>query len=319
MTIPDDILSIDVQHLSRYFGDFKAVDDVSFGVRPGEIFGFLGANGAGKSTTIRMLCGLLAPTSGKALVGGIDVGEEPEAVKRVIGYMSQKFSLYPDLTVKENMRFFGTAYGLNHSRLAERMGWALEMTELGTSQNRLAGMLSAGWKQRLALACAVLHEPRIVFLDEPTGGVDPVARRQFWALIHDLAAQGITVLVTTHYLDEAEYCEHIVLMQAGKVIADGTPQELKTRHLPGRLFEIVCDDPVLALDRFQQQPDVIEVSLFGTRLHVGLAVVDDETGEGYIRQQASSWGLGISYLAPIVPSLEDVFIYLVDDRQKETP
>ena len=310
--------AIDVRDLTRTFGDFVAVDAVRFQVRPGEIFGFLGANGAGKSTTIRMLCGLLAPTSGTALVGGYDVAAAPEQVKRVIGYMSQRFSLYDDLTVAENLRFFGRAYGLAGPRLRERMRWALETVGLTGHDTRLTGTLSAGWKQRLALASAVLHEPRIVFLDEPTGGVDPVARRRFWELIHRLSGAGVTVLVTTHYLDEAEYCEHVVLMQAGRIIADGSPQELKTRHIRSLLLEVICADPVAALERLPEAPEVDEVSLFGTRLHVGVDLADEAEAAAWVRRFLAEHDVGVTSATRIVPTLEDVFIHL-NEAQGRSP
>src|SRR6476646_4546400 len=219
--------AITVQHLTRRFGDFLAVNDVSFEVREGEIFGFLGANGAGKSTTIRMLCGLLRPTSGTAMVGGIDVSKDPEAVKLRIGYMSQKFSLYEALTVDQNIRFFGGIYGLEGSRFEERRRFALDMAGLVGRESTLTRDLAGGWRQRLALGCAILHQPPIVFLDEPTGGVDPLSRRQFWSLIDQLAEGGVAVLVTTHYLDEAEHCERIAIIQAGRLAAHGTVDELK--------------------------------------------------------------------------------------------
>lgn len=222
--------SIEVSGLTKKFGDFTAVDSVSFRVARGEIFGFLGANGAGKSTTIRMLCGLLTPTSGGAIVGGFSVGDQPEKVKERIGYMSQKFSLYEDLTVMENIRFFGGIYGLGRTRVRARLPWILEMSGLRGRENSLTRELAGGWKQRLALGCALLHEPEIVFLDEPTGGVDPVSRRRFWDLIYDLSLRGVTVFVTTHYLDEAEYCHRIMLMHAGKIVAGGSPRELKDKH-----------------------------------------------------------------------------------------
>lgn len=222
--------SIEVCGLTKKFGDFAAVKSVSFAVAKGEIFGFLGANGAGKSTTIRMLCGLLAPTSGRATVGGYSVGEQPERVKERIGYMSQKFSLYEDLTVMENIRFFGGTYGLGRSRLRTRLPWILDMAGLKGREDVLTRELAGGWKQRLALGCALLHEPEIVFLDEPTGGVDPVSRRRFWDLIYDLSQRQVTVFVTTHYLDEAEYCHRIMLMHAGEIVDGGSPRELKDRH-----------------------------------------------------------------------------------------
>jgi ABC-2 type transport system ATP-binding protein len=222
--------SIVVSSLTKTFGDFPAVNSVSFEVYQGEIFGFLGANGAGKSTTIRMLCGLLSPTSGNAFVGGYDIAKQPEAVKRRIGYMSQKFSLYEDLTAEENVRFFGGVYGLSRSRIRSKLQWVLEMAGLRGREHFLTAELAGGWKQRLALGCALLHDPEIVFLDEPTGGVDPVQRRRFWDLVSDLSAKGVTVFVTTHYLDEAEYCHRIMLMHAGTIVAGGSPQELKDRY-----------------------------------------------------------------------------------------
>src|SRR6185369_1952590 len=236
--------AITVQHLTRRFGDFLAVDDVNFDVREGEIFGFLGANGAGKSTTIRMLCGLLRPTSGTAMVGGVDVSKDPEAVKLRIGYMSQRFSLYEALTVDQNIRFFGGIYGLEGARYAERRRFALEMAGLTGRENALTRDLAGGWRQRLALGCAILHEPPIVFLDEPTGGVDPVSRRQFWRLIENLSRSGVTILVTTHYLDEAEHCHRIAIINAGKLAALGTSRELKQVFADRPIVEIHSNRPV---------------------------------------------------------------------------
>jgi ABC-2 type transport system ATP-binding protein len=222
--------SIVVSSLTKKFGDFVAVNAVSFEVYRGEIFGFLGANGAGKSTTIRMLCGLLRPTSGNASVGGYDIAAHPESVKRQIGYMSQKFSLYQDLTAEENIRFFGGVYGLERSRLRSKLPWVLDMAGLRGREHSLTADLAGGWKQRLALGCALLHDPEIVFLDEPTGGVDPLQRRRFWDLVSDLSSKAVTVFVTTHYLDEAEYCHRIMLMHAGAIVAGGSPRELKDRY-----------------------------------------------------------------------------------------
>jgi ABC-2 type transport system ATP-binding protein len=222
--------SIVVSSLTKNFGDFVAVDSVSFEVNHGEIFGFLGANGAGKSTTIRMLCGLLSPTSGTASVGGYDIAKQAELVKQRIGYMSQKFSLYEDLTAEENIRFFGGVYGLSRSRLRSKLPWVLEMAGLRGREHSLTAELAGGWKQRLALGCALLHDPEIVFLDEPTGGVDPISRRRFWDLVSELSSKGVTVFVTTHYLDEAEYCHRIMLMHAGEIVAGGSPRELKDRY-----------------------------------------------------------------------------------------
>lgn len=222
--------SIVVSALTKKFGDFVAVDSVSFQVHRGEVFGFLGANGAGKSTTIRMLCGLLKPTSGDASVGGYDIAKKPEEVKRRIGYMSQKFSLYMDLTAEENIRFYAGVYGLSRSRVRSKIPEVMEMAGLRGREHSPTSELAGGWRQRLALGCALLHDPAIVFLDEPTGGVDPIQRRRFWDLISDLAANGVTVFVTTHYLDEAEYCHRIMLMHAGRIVAGGSPHELKDRY-----------------------------------------------------------------------------------------
>jgi ABC-2 type transport system ATP-binding protein len=238
--------AIEVRHLTRRFGAFVAVDDVTFDVQPGEIFGFLGSNGAGKSTTIRMLCGLLRPTSGSATVGGVDVSRDPEGVKRRIGYMSQRFSLYEKLTVDQNIAFFGGIYGLRGERLAGRRAFALEMAGLRGREATLTGALSAGWRQRLALGCAILHQPPIVFLDEPTGGVDPLSRRRFWRLIDELARGGTTVLVTTHYLDEAENCHRIAIINAGRLAAMGTTQELKA-EFAGEVASPSLDDVFLAV------------------------------------------------------------------------
>ncbi len=224
---PQADLAIEVRDLTRVFGDFTAVDHVSFTVRQGEIFGFLGANGAGKTTTIRMLIGLLLPTSGYATVGGHDVWRESEAIKRSIGYMSQRFALYGDLTVEENLRFYGGAYGVPRRRLAERLEEALDLLDLGAVRRARTASLPPGWKQKIALGCAILHEPSILFLDEPTGGVDPISRRRFWDLIHRTAERGTTVFVTTHYMDEAEYCHRLSVMHGGAIVAVGSPRELK--------------------------------------------------------------------------------------------
>ncbi len=303
--------AIEVTGLTKKFGSFTAVDGVTFSVRRGEIFGFLGANGAGKSTTIRMLCGLLQPTSGNARVGGYDVGTQPELVKSTIGYMSQRFSLYNDLTVEQNIRFFGGIYGLDRDRVQERMNWVLTMADLKGRERSLTGTLAGGWKQRLALGCAILHEPPIVFLDEPTGGVDPISRRNFWELINQLSAEGVTVLVTTHFLDEAEYCNTIILINAGKLIANGSPRTLKSEHIRKPILEVVPDgDIVAALETVRTQPWALETSVFGTTLHV---MVDSE-GEGRRRigNLLQGSGIGIRRIERIAPSLEDVFLYLLD-------
>jgi ABC-2 type transport system ATP-binding protein len=262
--------AIAVTDLTRRFGDFVAVDRLTFEVQQGEIFGFLGSNGAGKSTTIRMLCGLLRPTSGSATVGGVDVTRDPEGVKRRIGYMSQRFSLYEPLTVDQNIRFFAGIYGLSGATLEKRRRFALEMAGLKGREQTRAADLAGGWRQRLALGCAILHEPAIVFLDEPTGGVDPVSRRQFWHLIDQLSAGGITVLVTTHYLDEAEHCHRLAIIHAGRLAAIGTTDELKRVFADRTIVEIHASNPVEAMRALDQMADVEKTSLFGTALHAVL-------------------------------------------------
>ena len=306
--------SIEVKSLSKKFGDFTAVDDVSFDVARGAIFGFLGANGAGKSTTIRMLCGILNPTSGTATVGGFDINREPERVKTVIGYMSQKFSLYEDLTVIENIRFFGGVYGLANKTVASRLPWVLEMAGLKGRERSLTRTLSVGWKQRLALGCAILHEPQIVFLDEPTGGVDPAARRRFWELINELSERKVTVFVTTHYLDEAEYCNDIRLIHAGRIVAGGSPRELKTKYIQNPILEVASDRAVDALEVLQKEPWVLETSIFGTSLHVSVA--DEEEGRRLIRDRLRQEGITLLRADRIMPSLEDVFINRIEEQSR---
>lgn len=304
--------AVEVERLTRRFGTFVAVDDMSFKVKKGEIFGFLGPNGAGKSTTIRMLCGLLAPTSGKALVSGYDVGSNPDAVKARIGYMSQRFSLYDDLTVEENVNFYGGIYGLENDRLRERKKWAIEMAGLTGKEKSLARTLSGGWKQRLALGCAILHEPPIVFLDEPTGGVDPVSRRDFWDLIYSLSARGVTVFVTTHYLDEAEHCNTIGLIYNGKLTALGSPLQLKASLEKYKIFEVACDRPVDAMESLQKESWVVETSIFGSAFHVSTRGIEDPAER--IREVLGSQGIAVQNLERIVPSLEDVFIHLISEE-----
>jgi len=304
--------SIEVRSLTKRFGDFTAVDAVSFDVGRGAIFGFLGANGAGKSTTIRMLCGLLDPTSGTATVGGFDVGRDPEKVKRVIGYMSQKFSLYEDLTVAENIRFFGGIYGLPAKTVQSRLPWVLELAGLKGRERSLTRTLSVGWKQRLALGCAVLHEPEIVFLDEPTGGVDPASRRRFWELINGLSERQVTVLVTTHYLDEAEYCNDIRLIHAGRIVAGGSPRVLKEEIIRNPILEVATARAVDALESLRREPWVLETSIFGTALHVGVA--DETEGRRLILERLAREGIVPERVDRIVPSLEDVFIHKIEEQ-----
>jgi ABC-2 type transport system ATP-binding protein len=305
--------AVELRGLSKQFGAFKAVDGVSLSVNEGEIFGFLGANGAGKSTTIRMLCGLLRPTSGTGLVLGIDVARDPEAVKRRIGYMSQRFSLYNDLTVTQNVRFFGGVYGLRGDVARERQEWALSMAGLLGKEHRLTGELPGGWKQRLALACAVMHQPRVVFLDEPTSGVDPISRRRFWRLIDEMAAGGVTVFVTTHYLDEAEYCHRLALIHAGRLVALGTVSELKHVFAGHAVLEVVAPRAGEALEAISAQPWAIETSLFGTRVHV--MVRDEPQARHEIARLLAAAGNPASAIQRILPSLEDVFIHHVEEAE----
>lgn len=308
-------IAIDVQRLTRRFGDFLAVNDVSFQVGKGEVFGFLGANGAGKSTTIRMLCGLLAPTSGTARVGGIDVATDPEGVKRRIGYMSQKFSLYEALTVDQNITFFGGVYGLAGDRFAERREFVLDMAGLRGRETTVTRALSGGWRQRLALGCAVLHQPPIVFLDEPTGGVDPVSRRQFWDLIGTLAESGVTVLVTTHYLDEAEHCHRLAIIHRGRMVAIGAAHELKQVFAGRPIVELQTAQPVQAMAALERLPEVEKTSIFGTAVHAVLR--HGGVSPAAVRAALEGQGIAVTSLGPVTPSLEDVFLDVVERTEAE--
>ena len=299
--------AIAVDNLTRRFGDFAAVDRLTFDVQQGDIFGFLGSNGAGKSTAIRMLCGLLKPTSGSATVGGVDVGRDPEGVKRRIGYMSQRFSLYEALTVDQNIRFFAGIYGLEGARLSARREFVLEMADLQGRENTRASDLAGGWRQRLALGCALLHEPPIVFLDEPTGGVDPLSRRQFWMLIDRLSAAGVSVLVTTHYLDEAEHCHRIAMIHAGRLAALGATRELKQTFADRVILEIQADKPVEAMRLLDRMSEVEKTSVFGTAVHAVLRAGRNEAA-GLVRGRLTAAGLAVAAVGPVQPSLEDVFL-----------
>ena len=309
--------AIEVRALTRRFGNFVAVNDMTFDVRRGEIFGFLGSNGAGKSTTIRMLCGLLRPSSGTATVGGIDVSRDPEGVKRRIGYMSQRFSLYELLTVDQNIRFFGGIYGLSPSRLTARRRFVVEMAGLEGREGTLARDLAGGWRQRLALGCAILHEPPILFLDEPTGGVDPLSRRQFWRLIDALSHEGVTVLVTTHYLDEAERCHRVALIHAGRLAAIGTTSEVKQIFRGRPIFEIRAVRPVEAMRALDAMPEVEKTSLFGTAVHA-VARRPDVTGER-IASNLAAQGVAVTSIEAVPPSLEDVFLDVAETAARGEP
>jgi ABC-2 type transport system ATP-binding protein len=314
MTTAPNGSAVMVNELERRFGAFVAVNRVSFEVGRGEIFGFLGPNGAGKSTTIRMLCGILAPTGGGGTVAGFDIRRQPEQIKAHIGYMSQRFSLYEDLTVEENIDFYSGIYCIPSQRREERKEWVIRMAGLGEHRQARTGILSSGWKQRLALGCAILHEPPIIFLDEPTSGVDPISRRQFWDLIYELAGKGVTVFVTTHYMDEAEYCDRLGLIYRGELIASGTPLTLKTEWMKDAVLEIACEDPQTAMEQLESLAGVKEVALFGKGIHV--VVSDADQAMASIRNRLEAAGLGGASVAAIVPSLEDVFVSLIEARDR---
>ncbi len=310
-------LRIVADRLVKRFGEFVAVNEVSFEARRGEIIGFLGPNGAGKSTTIRILCGLLRPSGGKAEVAGLDVARFPEKVRENIGYMSQKFSLYSDLSVIENLRFFGGVYGVKGARLTERLAFAVGMAGLKGREDALVADLSGGWKQRLALGCAVLHEPAILFLDEPTSGVDPASRRRFWDLIYALAGEGVCVVITTHYMDEAEYCNRIALINGGRLVALGSPSELKRSAICGEILLVEGDDPGAMLEALEGAPVAHDVAPFGSSLHI---LVDDAARDTpAIEARLKERGLGWSQIEPIKPTLEDVFVQLVGGEGARGP
>jgi len=308
---PETIVS--ATELTRSFGDFVAVDRVSFEVAPGEIFGFLGSNGAGKTTVIRMLCGLLRPTSGSGTVAGFDIATRAAEIKTRIGYMSQKFSLYSELTVDENLRFWAGTYGVWGREYEHRRDWAYEVTGLGRRRGALVRDLPGGFRQRLALSCALLHRPPVVFLDEPTGGVDPEARRRFWDLIDELSAEGVTVFVTTHYMDEAERCHRVALMHAGKLLALDTIAELKKIFAPGSVLEIECHDAAHALENLDDLSGVMDAALFGNHLH---AVVTAPEIAQAIQHRLETGGFGPVEVRPVPPSLEDVFIRSIREAEE---
>jgi ABC-2 type transport system ATP-binding protein len=317
----EDHSSVMIEDLVKRFGDFVAVDHISLETHDGEIFGFLGPNGAGKSTTIRMLCGLLRPTSDRAVVAGYDVRDQPESVRQHIGYMSQKFSLYNDLKVIENIRLFAGLYNVPADRRKERIDWALEMANLKGREDLIVGTLPGGWKQRLALGCAVLHKPPIIFLDEPTSGVDPISRRQFWDLIHQMADDGVTVFVTTHYMEEAEYCNRLALIFRGKMVALGTPSELKQNSMRGELLLVECDPLGPAVEALHSAAAVADAAVFGNALH--LVVQEAEGAMPEVREYLTDHGVAVTRIEKIRPSLEDVFVSLTreprDGKDRKTP
>ncbi|GMU95228.1 ABC transporter ATP-binding protein [Ignavibacterium album] len=304
--------SIEVKNLTKKFGDFVSVNNISFSVKKGEVFGFLGANGAGKSTTIRMLCGILKPTSGDATIGGFSVIHQPEKVKLKIGYMSQKFSLYNDLTVEENINFFAGVYGIERNILVERKKWILTIADLKGREKLLTSSLPGGIKQRLALGTAVIHKPEIVFLDEPTSGVDPIARRNFWELINSLSDDGTTVVVTTHYLEEAEYCNNIILIDSGRLIAEGNPKELKAKYITSKILEVQCDNVTEAIEILEKQNFVDDSNIFGNNIHI--SVNDNFVSQEQIINALSANSINIYKIEEVMPTLEDVFIHLVDKK-----
>jgi len=303
--------SISVNNLIKRFGKFSAVDGISFNVKKGEIFGFLGANGAGKTTTIRMLCGILTPTSGDAFVAGYSIMKETNKAKNRIGYMSQRFSLYNDLTVEENINFFSGVYNLPEQKLKERKKWVLSIANLEGKEKLLTGSLPGGIKQRLALGTAVIHQPEIVFLDEPTSGVDPISRRNFWELINSLSDEGVTVLVTTHYLEEAEFCNNIIMIDQGKIIAEGNSKELKSQHIKNKMYEVESDNPVEIMEQLKSAEFVDEISIFGNNLHISVNknLSDKEQILSFVNANSS---YNVKSLAEITPTLEDVFIHLLE-------
>ena len=310
--------AIVAEHLVRRFGSVTAVDDVSFRVEKGEIFGFLGPNGSGKTTVIKMLTGLLPLSGGEASVLGLDVRKDPETVREHIGYMSQNFSLYSDLTVTENLTFYGRIYGLSNERLRRRLDEIVELNGLRPYLNRLSSQLSGGWKQRLALGCAMLHEPKLIFLDEPTAGIDPVARRQLWDLLFELSAHGITFFVTTHYMDEAERCNHVAYIYYGKLIADGTPdslRELPDVQPPGTYrVEITALEVTRALRIARTVPGVRRATIFGQSIH---ALIDDDLDPEHLRKRLLEQNIVVAEIRPLAPSLEDVFVELTYKHQSQ--
>ena len=304
--------AVEAVQLTRLFGDFTAVDQVGFKIPRGEIFGLLGPNGAGKTTTIRMLCGILKPTSGEARVMGFDVARQAEEVKQRIGYMSQKFALYNDLTVYENLDFYANLYGVSRETFKSRLAELIDMAGLRGHEKQRTADLSGAWRQRLALACAIVHEPPMLFLDEPTAGVDPISRREFWEMIYTLAGQGVSVLATTHYMDEAEFCNMIGMMYNARLIALNDPDSLK-EAMEGVLLEVDCNQPAAAEPILQALPEVTDVSAHGVSLHV---LVETETAEHAVRQALVQNGIDPRRIDSVLPSLEDVFVSLVDKENR---
>lgn len=312
--MPQPLIAVEVKDLVKRFGDFVAVDNVTFSVERGEIFGFLGSNGAGKTTTIRMLCGLLTPTTGSATVGGFDLAHQAEQIKQTIGYMSQRFSLYDDLTVRENIDFFSGVYGVNAQRRRQRTEYVLQMAGLGEQAATMTRLLPGGWKQRLALGCAILHQPPILFLDEPTSGVDPIARRSFWDWIYQLSGEGHTIFVTTHYMDEAEYCHRLALMHRGRIIGLGPAAKLKETQKSHALMHLDSSDLLESMKALEGNEQVLEAAVFGKGLH--LTVREPVAAEAGVRRALAARGIRVERLEVIEPSMEDVFVAMVEEEER---
>jgi ABC-2 type transport system ATP-binding protein len=307
--------AVEAHELTKQFDHFTAVDHVSFTIPRGQIFGFLGPNGAGKTTTIRMLLGLLKPTSGSATVLGFDILKDPEGIRKHIGYMSQKFSLYNDLKVEENLNFYGGTYGVRGDRLKERKDYILHMAGLEGRERELTKNLSGGWKQRLALGTAIIHEPEMLFLDEPTAGVDPISRRAFWGLLYELAEGGTTIMVTTHYMDEAEHCQRLAFIQRGRLVTMGSHEEIKTSEMRGQVLEVDCDLPDVAVPVLRQLGVFEEVALYGALVHV--VTQDPDAHQTLIEQVLRDKGVQVTAIDRIAPSLEDVFIASARRQERE--
>jgi len=307
----ETVNAVETNDLSRRFGGFVAVRQLNFTIPRGEIFGLLGPNGAGKTTTIRMLCGILLPTDGQARVLGYDVARQPEEIKKRIGYMSQKFALYGDLTPIENLEFYAAIYSVPHAQRTQRISELIQLSGLTDYQKVLTRNLSGGWRQRLALACTIVHEPPMLFLDEATAGVDPVSRREFWDLIYQMAGQGTSILATTHYMDEAEYCNRIGMMYAGELIALESPDVLRTR-VPGYLVQVDCEQPTEAVQALSDLPGIIETTIHGAQLHV---LLNDAGEASHMLDTLREAGVVVRSSLPIQPSLEDVFLYMVEQHQ----
>jgi drug efflux transport system ATP-binding protein len=310
---------IECDGLTRRFGHFTAVDHVSFKVAKGSIFGFLGPNGSGKSTVIRMLCGLLEPSDGRASISGLDVASQTDEIKALIGYMSQKFSLYDELTVYENLMFYGRLYGLRAGALTKRRDELVALTHIEPYMERRAALLSGGWRQRLAMACSLMHHPTVLFLDEPTAGIDPVARRELWDLLFEFSSKGMTLFVTTHYMDEAERCSHVGYIYMSKLVVCGEPDELKQLPLVNpagaRRIDVTCDHVTVGLQAVRRLPGVLTATVFGQSMHL---LITKETSDDFIRAELAKAGIPHADIRPIAPSLEDVFVALTNQHQNQT-